>query len=84
LRIQARSKTDVDGDWIRKLDDFLRLNERQVLADAGKVSAKLAEETAAREFEKFQKKQAILIRQSIRFEKRLRDQGTKPEKEPSK
>jgi len=48
------------ADWVRKLDDFLRLNDRQILQDAGKVSAKLAEETAVREFEKFQKKQAIL------------------------
>jgi hypothetical protein len=36
------------------------LNDRQILQDAGKVSAKLAEETVAREFEKFQKKQAVL------------------------
>jgi hypothetical protein len=48
------------ADWARKLDDFLRLNDRQILQDAGKASAKLAEETATREFEKFQKKQAAL------------------------
>ncbi len=53
------------ADWVRKLDDFLRLNDRQILQDAGKVSAKLAEETAAREFEKFQKKQAALDAERI-------------------
>jgi hypothetical protein len=41
--LQARSrKTMAMVEWIRKLDDFLRLNDRQILLDAGKVSAKLA------------------------------------------
>ncbi|OGR90865.1 MAG: hypothetical protein A2992_00750 [Elusimicrobia bacterium RIFCSPLOWO2_01_FULL_59_12] len=59
--LQARTRKPMPmADWVRKLDDFLRLNDRQILQDAGKVSAMLAEETAAREFEKFQKKQAVL------------------------
>jgi hypothetical protein len=59
--LQARTRKPMPmADWVRKLDAFLRLNDRQILQDAGKVSAKLAEETAAREFEKFQKKQAIM------------------------
>lgn len=40
-------------DWARKLDEFLKLNERDILADAGRVSHELAEETAGREFEKY-------------------------------
>ena len=64
--LQARSQKPMSmADWIRKLDDFLRLNERQILQDAGKVSAKLAEETVAREFEKFQKKQAVLDAEQV-------------------
>jgi hypothetical protein len=45
------------ADWRRKLDDFLKLNERDVLTHAGKISAKLAEETAHKEFDKFQERQ---------------------------
>ena len=40
-------------DWARKLDDFLKLNERDILKDAGRVSHELAQETAGREFAKF-------------------------------
>jgi hypothetical protein len=40
-------------DWARKLDDFLKLNERDILADAGRISHELAKEKAAREFEKY-------------------------------
>ncbi|MDJ0817430.1 MAG: RhuM family protein [Desulfobacterales bacterium] len=40
-------------DWERKLDDFLRFNERQVLPDAGKVSKQSAEDRARAEYEKF-------------------------------
>ena len=43
-------------DWISKLDDFLRLNERDILNNAGKISKKLAEETAHKEYVKYQKK----------------------------
>lgn len=38
------------ADWIAKLDDFLRFNERNVLTHAGKVSHELAEEHAHAEF----------------------------------
>jgi len=41
------------ADWVKKLDAFLTFNERNILTNAGKVSAAAAEEHAAREFEKF-------------------------------
>ncbi len=41
------------ADWVKKLDAFLTFNERNILTNAGKVSARLAEEHAHREFEKF-------------------------------
>lgn len=41
------------ADWVKKLDAFLTFNERNILRNAGKVSAKMAEEHAAREFAKF-------------------------------
>ena len=44
-------------DWAKKLDDFLRVNDREILQGFGKVSAQLAKEKADREFGKFQKQQ---------------------------
>jgi hypothetical protein len=41
------------ADWIRKLDACLTFNERNILTNAGKVSARLAEEHAASEFKKY-------------------------------
>ena len=40
-------------DWIVKLDDFLRLSERDILTHAGKISHELAEEHAHAEFAKY-------------------------------
>jgi hypothetical protein len=44
-------------DWARKLDDFLRVNDREILPGFGKISAQLAKEKADAEFEKFQQQQ---------------------------
>jgi len=40
-------------DWIKKLDDFLTLSERDILTSAGKVSTALAAEKAAQELKKY-------------------------------
>lgn len=40
-------------DWIKKLDGFLTLNERNILEHAGKVSHEMAVEIANREYEKY-------------------------------
>lgn len=40
-------------DWIKKLDGFLQLNERNILAHAGKISHQLAVETAEGEYDKY-------------------------------
>ena len=51
---QAARKQPVHmADWVKKLDAFLTFNERNILRSAGKVSAKMAEEHAGREFAKF-------------------------------
>ena len=42
------------ADWVKKLDEFLKFNEQNVLTHAGKVSASLAQEHAEREFEKYE------------------------------
>jgi hypothetical protein len=40
-------------DWTRKLDEFLRFNERAALPDAGRVSREVADERAQAEYERF-------------------------------
>jgi len=42
------------ADWIKKLDAFLNLNEREILTHAGKISHDMAKELAEQEYEKFQ------------------------------
>ncbi len=41
------------SDWINRLDDFLKLTEREILDNAGKISHKIAVEKAQSEFEKY-------------------------------
>ncbi len=41
------------ADWIRKLDDFLRLSEREVLDHAGKISHESAVKKAELEYDRF-------------------------------
>lgn len=54
-------------DWMAKLDDILQLNELNILQDAGKVSKKLADEIAGKEYEKYKEKQrSIEGEESIR------------------
>jgi len=43
------------GDWISKLDEFLKLSEKKLLNNAGIISAKKAEEKAEAEFEKYRR-----------------------------
>lgn len=40
-------------DWVKKLDAFLKFNERDILSDAGKVSHEVARALALKEYEKF-------------------------------
>ncbi len=42
-------------DWIQKLDDFLRVSEKELLGNAGKISHKKAIEKAKAEYEKYRK-----------------------------
>ena len=45
-------------DWIQKLDDFLRLSDKEILTHAGSISAKLAKEKANAEYDKFKERTA--------------------------
>jgi hypothetical protein len=49
------------ADWIMKLDDFLKLSDRDILTHAGRISQDQAADHARREFEKFRATQAELL-----------------------
>ena len=54
--LQARNRRVMTmRDWIEKLDDFLRISDREILAHAGKVSHEVALAQAEAEFEKFRR-----------------------------
>jgi hypothetical protein len=58
---QARTRKKMFmRDWARKLDDFLRVNDREILQGFGKISSQLAREKADREFVKFDQKRREL------------------------
>lgn len=56
LQAQARKPMTM-ADWIKRLDDFLRMTEREVLTHAGKVSAEVAQAKAEQEFEIYRQRQ---------------------------
>ena len=58
------------SDWEKRLEGFLRVWDREVLSDAGKVSAEFAKSFAETEFEKFRITQDRLFRSD--FDKLVR------------
>lgn len=55
--LQAQSHTPMYmKDWIQKLDEFLKLSNKQLLTHAGKISAEIAKQKANTEFDKFQER----------------------------
>ena len=44
-------------DWIKKLDDFLRISDQEILNHAGKISHEMAVAKAGKQFEQYQQKQ---------------------------
>ncbi len=54
--LQARSRRVMTmGDWIAKLDDFMRISDREILTHAGHVTHEAALARAEAEFEKFRR-----------------------------
>jgi hypothetical protein len=41
------------GDWIKRLDAFLTLNERDILSHAGRISLEMAQSKAELEYDRF-------------------------------
>ena len=53
---QARAERHIPmtmEDWSKRLDLFLSADEREVLQDAGKITADIAKDKAESEFEKY-------------------------------
>ena len=48
-------------DWIAKLDDFLRISNRELLTHAGKISAEVAKQKADLEHQKFQERTLYML-----------------------
>ena len=65
-------------DWILKLDDFLRLNEKEILQHKGKISKDLADKMSEDEYRIF--KQNLLKNYESDFDKMLKALETKGEK----
>lgn len=57
-RVQAMNRKAMTmGDWIAKLDDFLRLGERDILTHAGRIRHEEAIEFAGKQFEQYRQQQ---------------------------
>jgi hypothetical protein len=60
-------------DWIKKLNDILIINEREILESPGKISKQKAEEIASTEFEKYKQIEADTeIKQLKELEKEVK------------
>jgi hypothetical protein len=91
--LQAMNRRQMHmADWIAKLDDFLRLSDRDILTHAGKISHEQAAEKAEVEFGRYRQAQAVLpqpvdqhFEQTLDELKRIEHQKTpKPKKEAKK
>lgn len=79
--LQARNRRPMYmRDWIAKLDDFLRLSEREILTHAGRVSHEVAVAKAEGEFEKLQVRQ---LAQPTEVEKQFEAMAESLKKLPS-
>ncbi len=66
---QARRRIPMKmNDWIEKLHGFLKLNDRDILKDAGKISHELMKEVSENKFEKYKKLKA---KEDMDFDKNI-------------
>jgi hypothetical protein len=68
------------ADWTKRLDIFLSADEREILQDAGKVTAKMAQDFAENEFEKFRVRQDSLFESD--FDKAVKQIGARSKRNP--
>ena len=55
-------------DWVAKLDDFLRISDREILTHAGKISHELAMEKAELEYNRYREAKTLQV-ESTRVDK---------------
>lgn len=67
-------------DWSKKLDSFLKFNEREVLTNPGKVSAEVAKSFAESEWEKYRVTQDRLFESDFDREVKKLLESKKPKK----
>lgn len=79
------------ADWIAKLDDFLKLSDRSILKDAGRISHEAAKEKAESQYETYRAKQAALpqpvdedFEKTLDELKQIEQQAKKAPKKPTK
>ena len=71
-------------DWISKLDAFLNINDREILAHAGRVSHEMAQQRAEGEYEKFrQRRIADGDRTGSDFDKLIERRPAEKEEKPT-
>jgi len=68
-------------DWIAKLEGFLTLNDRQLLQNAGKVSAELARTHAELEFVEFRRQEDRNLKSD--FDEAVKDLQIRMDKKPA-
>ena len=66
-------------DWLAKLDDFLKVSDRDILTHAGRISHEVATLKAEAEFGKFQQQ---VLAQPTRAEQDFDDAARKVQKLP--
>ena len=83
---QARRRKQIFLDtWRTRLDDFLNLNERPILPDAGKVTRNEADAVASREYDKFAERRRAQLEDAAEADtlRQLEDEVKKlPAKKP--
>ena len=67
------------NDWIKKLNGFLTLNDREILNNAGSISHEIGKENAEREYMKYKDSQQKMISESD-FEKIIKKIDNKKKK----
>lgn len=79
-RAQRRVPMNME-DWAKRLDIFLSADDREVLQDAGRISAEAAREHAESEFEKYRAVQDKLFQSDFDTFAALGQSGKQPEDE---
>jgi len=73
------------NDWIKKLDAFLNINDRDILNHAGKISHEMAKELAEGEYEKFHTDRLKSMTKELNdFDRAVKQIESTPGKKPRK